>query len=177
MANDAETRAFRFLLTRKLRSKLSDDHLWFSIFSYSKSNRLTRLQRCTTAFVLLFLSMLFNILYYDLSNPSSSVQLTLGPLTFSLQQVIIGVMIEFFVLVPSLLLLQSFRLIQSRVKSPRWSMICLFAVCFSLIGMSIVLIIARGIGFGDAKCQQWLISIVTGFFSSIFITQPLKVCF
>ena len=70
--------------------KFHDDHLWFSIFSYSKSNRLTRIQRCTLCFLLFIFSLLFNILYYDLSMGSSlapSFSFHLGPLTMSLQQV------------------------------------------------------------------------------------------
>lgn len=33
----------------------------------------------------------------------------------------------------------------------------------------------RGIEFGDLKSQKWLTSLLTGFFSSIFFIQPLKV--
>jgi hypothetical protein len=36
-------------------------------------------------------------------------------------------------------------------------------------------IIVRGIEFGDLKTQKWLTSILTGFFSSIFLTQPIKI--
>jgi hypothetical protein len=36
-------------------------------------------------------------------------------------------------------------------------------------------IIIRGIEFGDLKTQKWLTSILTGFFSSIFLTQPIKI--
>ena len=41
--------------------------------------------------------------------------------------------------------------------------------------VSIFFIIIRGIEFGDFKTQQWLTSIVTAFFSSIFLTQPIKI--
>ena len=41
--------------------------------------------------------------------------------------------------------------------------------------MSILFIIARGIEFGDLKSQQWLTSIISGLFSSIFLTEPIKV--
>jgi len=37
------------------------------------------------------------------------------------------------------------------------------------------MIIARGIELKDLKCQKWLTSILTGFFSSILLTQPMKV--
>ena len=78
-----------FLLTKQFKMKFNDDHLWFSIFSYSKSNHLTRIQRCTLCFLLFIISLLFNILYYDLSSvtPSSSSSIQVGPLVISLQQV------------------------------------------------------------------------------------------
>ncbi|CAF4780373.1 unnamed protein product, partial [Rotaria sp. Silwood2] len=43
-----------------------------------------------------------------------------------------------------------------------------------MIAVSILFIIARGIEFGDLKTQKWLTSILTGFFSSILLTQPIK---
>ncbi|CAF1316632.1 unnamed protein product, partial [Adineta steineri] len=36
-------------------------------------------------------------------------------------------------------------------------------------------IIVRGIEFGDVKTQQWLTSVLTGFFSSVIFTQPIKI--
>ena len=43
------------------------------------------------------------------------------------------------------------------------------------MGISVLFIIARGIEFGDVKSQQWLTSVLTGFFSSILLTQPIKI--
>ncbi|CAF4120390.1 unnamed protein product, partial [Adineta steineri] len=40
---------------------------------------------------------------------------------------------------------------------------------------SIFFIIVRGIEFGDVKTQQWLTSVLTGFFSSVIFTQPIKI--
>ena len=41
--------------------------------------------------------------------------------------------------------------------------------------VSIFFIIVRGIEFGDLKCQKWLTSLLSSFFSSILVVQPLKV--
>ena len=60
---------------------------------------------------------------------------------------------------------------------PSWCLFLVYGLCVILVGSSIFLIISRGIEFGDLKSQQWLISILSGFFSSILITQPIKVCF
>ena len=58
---------------------------------------------------------------------------------------------------------------------PWWCLFIAYGISLFLILLSILLIIARGIEFGDLKSQKWLTSILTGFFSSIFLTQPLKV--
>ncbi|CAF1585523.1 unnamed protein product [Adineta ricciae] len=36
-------------------------------------------------------------------------------------------------------------------------------------------LIVRGIEFGDVKTQKWLVSILSGFLSSVLLTQPLKI--
>jgi hypothetical protein len=60
---------------------------------------------------------------------------------------------------------------------PWWCIFIAYGLCIILVGISILFIIARGIEFGDLKTQQWLTSILSGFFSSIFLTQPIKVKF
>ena len=64
---------------------------------------------------------------------------------------------------------------QSKFTLPWWCIFITYGLCLILATVSIVFIIARGIEFGDVKTQQWLISIVSSFFSSILLTQPLKV--
>ena len=66
---------------------------------------------------------------------------------------------------------------KSSFTFPWWYIFVVYGLCVILVGLSIIFIIARGIEFGDEKTQKWLISILTGFFSSIFLTQPLKVKF
>ena len=81
------------------------------------------------------------------------------------------------------LLLVEMMLIQRRKNKnpamtfPWWWIFIAYGLCMILVSLSIIFIIARGIEFGDLKTQQWLASILTGFFSSILLTQPLKVNF
>lgn len=58
---------------------------------------------------------------------------------------------------------------------PWWCIFVAYALSLIMVGVSILFIIARGIEFGDVKTQKWLVSLIIGLFSSIFITQPLKV--
>ena len=64
---------------------------------------------------------------------------------------------------------------QSKWTLPWWFIFIAYGLCLILVGISIVFIIARGIEFGDVKTQQWLISIVSSFFSSVLLSQPIKV--
>ena len=136
--------------------------------------------------------MLFNILYYDQMNESESMKLTsgvtLGPIRITSQQVAVGVVVELLSLVPSLFLVGFFRRIRSRRPTktnverrerrwmlPWWCLFVAYALSAIIVAVSILIIIARGIEFGDAKTEKWLISLIAGFFSSLLITQPLKV--
>jgi len=112
--------------------------------------------------------------------------------------------VELLSLIPSLLLVQIFRRLRSRQESisplrrtlyqikeslnreneekrksekrlPWWFIFIAYGLSVILAGISIFFIIVRGIQFGDLKTQQWLISILSGFFSSIFLTQPMKI--
>ena len=93
VANEDEQREFSYVLSKKTYHSISDGHLWLSIFSRPPSIRFTRVQRCTCCFVLLFSSMLLNIMYYGLSaeakssNSTQANSLSLGPFYISAQQV------------------------------------------------------------------------------------------
>lgn len=78
-------------LSEKAYYKLSDGHLWFSVFSQPPAIRFTRVQRCISCFTLLFTVMLLNILYYDQTQEKYAEErvggLLLGPFYFSPQEV------------------------------------------------------------------------------------------
>lgn len=90
MAGILEKSEFGYLLSKNVYQSISDGHLWFSIFSRPSSNRFTRVQRCTCCFVLLFLSVFLNLMYYDRQNEGTSqnnVILSIGSYQISLEQV------------------------------------------------------------------------------------------
>jgi ABC-type phosphate transport system permease subunit len=64
---------------------------------------------------------------------------------------------------------------QSKYTFPWWFIFVAYGLSLLLVLLSVFFIIVRGIEFGDLKTQQWLTSILTGFFSSILLTQPMKV--
>ncbi len=91
VAGELQKQEFAYVLSKKAYHSVSEGHLWFSIFARPPSNKFTRVQRCTCCFVLLFINMLLNILYYDQSKESSTVKtgsgLSLGPLYITSEQV------------------------------------------------------------------------------------------
>ena len=71
---------FGYLLSKKTKQKLSDGHLWLSIFMRPVQSAFNRLDRLTCCFVLLAFTMLMNILYYGMDESvSSSDGLRIGP--------------------------------------------------------------------------------------------------
>ncbi len=210
MASELEKQEFSYILSKQAYHSISENHLWFSIFSRPISNKFTRVQRCTCCFVLFFISMFLNIMYYDQTSEetsnNSTASLSLGPVYISSEQIIIGIIVELLSLFPSLLIVQLFQRLRPRQQSlsplqqalinlnrrqstinnnvkskqskfslPWWWIFITYGLCLLLVGLSIFFIIIRGIEFGDLKTQKWLTSILAGFFSSIFLTQPLKV--
>ncbi|CAF0957173.1 unnamed protein product, partial [Didymodactylos carnosus] len=121
IAGEAQKSEFAYLMSKKTYNSMSDGHLWFSVFSRPPSTRFTRAQRCTCCFVLLFMSMLMNIMYYDQTQESkktTSGGLSIGPFYVTPQQIGIGVIVELICFIPSTLLVELFRRSRRRKKRP-----------------------------------------------------------
>ena len=112
---DKEKTSFKYLYSKQTKDKLSDDHLWFSIFARPIQSSFTRFDILTCCFVLLSISMVMNILYYGMDDSASQDGLKIGPfINLTLQQISIGVITNLIVFPPSLLLIQLFRRIKRR---------------------------------------------------------------
>lgn len=78
---------FKYLLKKQAKYKMSDGHLWYSIFGRQARSTFTRLDRLTCCFVFLYINMLMNILYYDTDKSSNPNALVIGPLRITTEQV------------------------------------------------------------------------------------------
>ncbi|CAF3978323.1 unnamed protein product [Rotaria sp. Silwood2] len=216
-AGEFQIHDISYVFAKKAYHNMSDEHLWFSVFSRPPASHFTRVQRCTCCFLLLFTAMLLGILYYDQAQQAKNATsggFHLGPLYITREQIVIGFIVDILCFVPSLLFVQFFRRIRSRdlhgqlspvlqtlwsigaidrsisltdmaetlakkkkkkFLFPWWCLIIAYIVSFLFVVMCTFFIIARGIQFGDVKTQQWLTSLVTGFFSSILFSQPIKI--
>ncbi|UJR17607.1 hypothetical protein I4U23_004503, partial [Adineta vaga] len=118
VAGDDEKQKFAHLLSKQAYHSFSEGHLWFSILSRPASSKFTRIQRCTCCFVLLCLTMLFNIIYYDqartVNSTPSNAGVSIGPLYVTSNQIGTGILVELLSLLPSLLLVQLFRRTRQR---------------------------------------------------------------
>ena len=63
----------------------------------------------------------------------------------------------------------------SNITFPWWTKFIAYFLAFIFTAVSIFFIIIKGIEFGDTKCTKWLTSLVISFFTSIFLTEPIKV--
>ena len=84
---DEQKTELKYLLEKQAKNSLSDGHLWFSIFARPVQSAFTRLDRLTCCVVLLFLSMLMNIMYYGLKEEGSGGGLKIGPFSLTPEQV------------------------------------------------------------------------------------------
>ena len=201
ISSEEDKLKFKYLLSKQTKQKLSDGHLWFSIFVRPVQSGFSRLDRLTCCFVLLTISMLMNIMYYGMDNSAQQDGLKIGPyINLTLQQLSIGIISNLIVFPPTLLLVQLFRRTKRRhtrisklrlmlnnerkkckdkktvyIKFPWWFKIIAYILSFLFAAVSIFFVIVKGIEFGNEKAAKWLTSVVLSFFSSILLTQPIQV--
>ena len=86
IAGHSQKTELKYLLRKRTMDSFKDGHLWFSVLARPVQSSFTRLDRLTCCFVLLYVSMLFNVVYYG-SSDSSSIGLVVGPFSFTAEQV------------------------------------------------------------------------------------------
>ncbi|XP_072168355.1 uncharacterized protein [Diadema setosum] len=120
VAGREQMQNFSHLFSNHSRRNLNDGHLWFSILARPPGSRFTRLQRAACCMMFLWLEMLVNIMWYEVSPPAHAQNpINLGPLSLSPAQISIGVQANLIVFPVSLLVVQFFR--KSRPRKKRQS--------------------------------------------------------
>ncbi|XP_071814843.1 polycystin family receptor for egg jelly-like isoform X3 [Apostichopus japonicus] len=125
VAGKSELTAFGFLFYSKSRKNLSDGHLWFSIFARPYKSSFTRVQRTTCCLSLLFTTMMANIFFYnvDMVDGHQTELFKVGPLTFTIGEIIIGCISGLMVFPINLIVVNIFRSVKPPPKSTglrRW---------------------------------------------------------
>ena len=118
-SSDEDKTNFKYLLTSRTKQKMSDGHLWFSVFARPVQSSFSRLDRLTCCFVLLSISMVMDIMYYGMDTSSSEQDgLKIGPyINVTVEQLSVGVITNLVVFPPTFLLMQLF--IRSKRRRPR----------------------------------------------------------
>ena len=78
----------KYILEKDTKENMKDEHLWFSILSRPTLSTFSRTDRLTCCFVMLYLTMLMNILYYEQDQSADTGSLKIGPFSISPNQVI-----------------------------------------------------------------------------------------
>ena len=115
VAGEAQKREIKSLASKQAKTKLTDGHLWISIIAKPAHSSFTRLERTTACFVLMYISMLMNILYYGVSEEIESEGIMLGPVKITMEQILIGVLSNLITFPPTFIIVQLFRRSRARV--------------------------------------------------------------
>jgi polycystin 1L2 len=90
VASDGEKVSFKHLFKQSIKRKLTDNHIWLSVFSRPTRSTFTRLQRLSCCMSLLFCTMIANAMFYRTEeNITAKKLITFGPLKFTATQVLI----------------------------------------------------------------------------------------
>ena len=93
------------VLRSNLNRKFYEDHLWFSIVFRRCRSSYTRVQRLSTAWALLFLTMIANAMWYkDASETTTQVAFSIGPISFTTYQLYASVVSSLTVVPPVLII-------------------------------------------------------------------------
>ena len=89
VATNVQKSDLKYLIEKETKEKMRDNHLWFSLVARPTQSSFSRTDRLTCCLVLLYMTMLMNIMYYEMDKSSStnSVTLYVGPLSLSSSQV------------------------------------------------------------------------------------------
>lgn len=72
LACDVQKFDLKYFTMKHTKESMADTHLWYSIFTRPMKSTFTRCDRVTCAFVLLYITMMFNILYFGVETQTIS---------------------------------------------------------------------------------------------------------
>ena len=101
--------ATKYLVSKHVKERLKDEHLWYSIYAKSPLSSFTRLGRTTCCFFMLYLQMMFNIMYYESDNNGVTF-------LFEPKQIVMGILTSALMFPFVFLLIQIFRRIRPRIS-------------------------------------------------------------
>jgi hypothetical protein len=105
------------LAKKQIKGRLSDKHLWLSVFTRPVHSSFTRLDRVVCIFFLLYLHMLMDVMWYGLDKKEDlTAGWTIGPVHLTAQSIGIGIIGALLTIPPTLILKILFEKSKRRVN-------------------------------------------------------------
>ena len=104
--------AFKFLFSSRVSISLGDGHLWLSVVTRPPQSPFTRAQRVSCCLAVLLSAMVASAMFYQFGKKQEDT-FKLGPLRFSVRQIIIGIESALVVVPINLLIVTIFRKVKS----------------------------------------------------------------
>ncbi|XP_046581985.1 LOW QUALITY PROTEIN: uncharacterized protein LOC124289408 [Haliotis rubra] len=102
--------AFKHLFSSSARKKLTNEHLWVSVFSRPTRSNFTRVQRISCCVSLLFLTMISNCMFFKTEGKQENVTaIQIGPISITLQSIFVSIISTFIVFPASFIMVTFFR--------------------------------------------------------------------
>lgn len=112
-ATKEELTNFNLLFSTEARKNLTDNHLWFSVLARPPKSTFTRVQRLSCCLSVILTTMVANAMFYQVGDESSSgTSIHVGPFSFSIKQISIGITSSMVVLPVNILVVTIFRKIR-----------------------------------------------------------------
>ena len=181
---------------------LADYHLWASVITRPPRNPFTRVQRASCCLCFMYLAMVCNAMFYQVTGVSSEV-IELGPLKMSLRQVIIGVQSALIVAPLSVLITVLFRRRKAKDSEederedctkddpptkestakkekqpfllPYWFVYAGWFLCIGVAACSATVTVFYSLQWGKEISDQWFASVMVSIVKDVFLWQPSKV--
>ena len=193
VASSDDQTTFSHLFTTKTAQDFSDQHLWLSIVLKRPHDSFTRVQRVTSCMAVLCTTMLTSAMFFQIGGDNKYLW-KIGSLTIDYKGIIIGIQSAFIILPVNGAIIELFRSSESianykkrkEIKKlhggiakrkqffPCGFIFVAWFVSVLAIVASMVVVLFYSMQWGNAKSQQFLLSVFSGFFQSAFIIQPLK---
>lgn len=91
VAKKEEVESFKHLFTSVARNRLTEGHLWLSVFTRPSRSRFSRVQRLSCCLMLIYCAMFCNSLFYKAWGQSDpSITMAIGPLRIAPHQIYVA---------------------------------------------------------------------------------------
>ena len=186
-ADPDEGQNFHNLFVGTLSAKLTDDHIWLSVFHRPNKSNFSRLQRWTCCSGLTFLTMVANCMWSGKNDESSMIRV--GPFKFSPTSVWISFISSVIVVPPMVLAVTLFKRARSKkevpgktagcsnIKLPWWVKYISYSMNFLMTITCGFFTILYSFEFGKARADKWLLEELMSFAQNIILIEPCKVVF